>query len=81
MPTSQNISNCALIINALCKGIYPPKSLSDYDDLEVMMKALCNERETIDIMVAGTAICFLTACHYRRTDYSWNSICGNASYR
>lgn len=52
MSTFQNISNCALIINALCKGICPTKSLSDYDDMEVMTKILCNKQETIDIYVS-----------------------------
>ena len=61
LPTSKSISNRALIINALGKGIYPPENLSDCDDTQVMIKALTEEKETIDIMAAGTAMRFLTA--------------------
>ena len=32
LPASKSISNRALIINALGKGIYPPENLSDCDD-------------------------------------------------
>ena len=49
------------IINALGKGIYPPENLSDCDDTQVMIKALSEGKETIDIMAAGTAMRFLTA--------------------
>ncbi|EXY31763.1 EPSP synthase family protein, partial [Bacteroides fragilis str. 3397 T10] len=48
-------------INALGKGIYPPENLSDCDDTQVMIKALTEGKETIDIMAAGTAMRFLTA--------------------
>ena len=61
MPASKSISNRALIINALGKGIYPPENLSDCDDTQVMIKALTEGKETIDIMAAGTAMRFLTA--------------------
>ena len=61
LPTSKSISNRALIINALGKGIYPPENLSDCDDTQVMIKALTEGKETIDIMAAGTAMRFLTA--------------------
>ena len=61
LPASKSISNRALIINALGKGIYPPENLSDCDDTQVMIKALTEEKETIDIMAAGTAMRFLTA--------------------
>lgn len=61
LPASKSISNRALIINALGKGTFPPENLSDCDDTEVMIKALSNGKETIDIMAAGTAMRFLTA--------------------
>lgn len=56
LPASKSISNRALIINALGKGIYPPENLSDCDDTQVMVKALTEGKETIDIMAAGTAM-------------------------
>ena len=37
LPASKSISNRALIINALGKGIYPPENLSDCDDTQVMI--------------------------------------------
>ena len=61
LPASKSISNRALIINALGKSIYPPENLSDCDDTQVMIKALTEGKETIDIMAAGTAMRFLTA--------------------
>lgn len=61
LPASKSISNRALIINALGKGIYPPKNLSDCDDTQVMIKALTAGKYTIDILAAGTAMRFLTA--------------------
>lgn len=61
LPASKSISNRALIINALGKGNYPPSNLSDCDDTQVMVKALTERGETIDIMAAGTAMRFLTA--------------------
>ena len=39
LPASKSISNRALIINALGKGIYPPENLSDCDDTQVMIKS------------------------------------------
>ena len=61
LPASKSISNRALIINALGKGNYPLSNLSDCDDTQVMVKALTERGETIDIMAAGTAMRFLTA--------------------
>lgn len=61
LPASKSISNRALIINALAQGITPPCNLSDCDDTLVMIKALAENNETIDIMAAGTAMRFLTA--------------------
>lgn len=61
LPASKSISNRALIINALGKGLYPSENLADCDDTQVMIKALTEGKETIDIMAAGTAMRFLTA--------------------
>lgn len=61
LPASKSISNRALIINALGEGTYTPGNLSDCDDTQVMVKALGEENETIDIKAAGTAMRFLTA--------------------
>ena len=61
LPASKSISNRALIINALGKGAYPPENLSDCDDTRVMIKALTEGKDLIDIMAAGTAMRFLTA--------------------
>lgn len=61
LPSSKSISNRALIINALGKGAFPPENLSECDDTQVMIHALGDGNETIDIMAAGTAMRFLTA--------------------
>lgn len=61
LPSSKSISNRALIINALGKGTFRPENLSDCDDTQVMIHALNDGKETIDIMAAGTAMRFLTA--------------------
>lgn len=61
LPSSKSISNRALIINALGCGTFHPENLSDCDDTQVMIHALNDSKETIDIMAAGTAMRFLTA--------------------
>ena len=61
LPASKSISNRALIINALGNGTHHPENLSDCDDTRVMIRALNDDKETIDIMAAGTAMRFLTA--------------------
>ncbi|WP_455587292.1 3-phosphoshikimate 1-carboxyvinyltransferase [Bacteroides sp.] len=61
LPASKSISNRALILHALAGGGTPPSNLSDCDDTLVMIKALDENNETIDIMAAGTAMRFLTA--------------------
>ncbi len=61
LPASKSISNRALILHALSKGSIKPSNLSDCDDTRVMVKALEEESECIDIMAAGTAMRFLTA--------------------
>ena len=61
LPSSKSISNRALIINALGNGTFHPENLSDCDDTQVMIHALNDGKETIDILAAGTAMRFLTA--------------------
>lgn len=61
LPASKSISNRALVINALGTGRFTPDNLSDCDDTQVMIKALNEQSNTIDIMAAGTAMRFLTA--------------------
>lgn len=61
LPASKSISNRALILHALSHGKNTPRNLSDCDDTRVMIKALTENHETIDIMAAGTAMRFLTA--------------------
>ena len=61
LPSSKSISNRALIISALAgKGVIP-KNLSDCDDTEVVIDALENMPQVIDIKAAGTAMRFMTA--------------------
>ncbi len=61
LPASKSISNRALIIHALSKGDIMPDNLSDCDDTEVIIDALENMPETIDIKAGGTAMRFMTA--------------------
>lgn len=61
LPASKSISNRALIIHALSGGNNAPANLSDCDDTQVMIKALTENKEVIDILAAGTAMRFLTA--------------------
>ena len=61
LPSSKSISNRALIINALGNRTFQLENLSDCDDTQVMIRALNDDKETIDIMAAGTAMRFLTA--------------------
>ena len=61
LPSSKSICNRALIINALSKGKDTIDNLSDCDDTRVMLQAIQNRPETIDIKAAGTAMRFLTA--------------------
>ena len=66
IPASKSISNRALIIQALAArgtGARGSKvhNLSDCDDTQVMLRALREMPEVIDIMAAGTAMRFLTA--------------------
>lgn len=61
LPASKSISNRVLIIHALSGGKESLRNLSDCDDTQVMIKALTENTEPIDILAAGTAMRFLTA--------------------
>lgn len=61
LPASKSISNRALILHALAHGTLTPSNLSDCDDTRVMIRALRDMPEHIDILAAGTAMRFLTA--------------------
>ena len=61
LPASKSISNRALVLNALSRNTLLPDNLSDSDDTQVMLRALQNMPEVIDIGAAGTAMRFLTA--------------------
>lgn len=61
LPASKSISNRVLIIHALSGGKESLRNLSDCDDTQVMIKALTENNEPIDILAAGTAMRFLTA--------------------
>lgn len=61
LPASKSISNRALVISAMTGGKILPENLSDCDDTEVIIKALKDMPEIIDIKAAGTAMRFMTA--------------------
>lgn len=61
LPASKSISNRALIIHALSGGNIIPDNLSDCDDTEVIINALRNNPDEINIKAAGTAMRFMTA--------------------
>ena len=61
LPSSKSISNRALVISALAGGDVIPCNLSDCDDTDVMVKALTDMPDVIDIKAAGTAMRFMTA--------------------
>ena len=61
LPASKSISNRALIIHALSGGDTLPQNISDCDDTEVIVSALQNTPEEINIKAAGTAMRFMTA--------------------
>ena len=61
LPASKSISNRALIIHAMTGGDIQPSNLSDCDDTDVIIKALKDMPEVIDIKAAGTAMRFMTA--------------------
>lgn len=61
LPSSKSICNRALIINALSQNHAQLRNLSDCDDTRVLISALQDMPDTIDIGAAGTAMRFLTA--------------------
>ena len=61
LPSSKSICNRALVIQALAGGKQSLENLSDCDDTRVMVRALQEMPQVIDIMAAGTAMRFLTA--------------------
>ena len=61
LPASKSISNRALIIYALSGGKLMPHNISDCDDTEVILDALRDMPEEINIKAAGTAMRFMTA--------------------
>lgn len=61
IPASKSISNRVLIIHALTHSPYMPDNLSDCDDTQVLICALKDDENVIDIKAAGTAMRFLTA--------------------
>lgn len=61
LPASKSISNRALIIHAQTGGTVAPENLSDCDDTEVIINALRDMPEVIDIKAGGTAMRFMTA--------------------
>ncbi len=61
LPASKSISNRALVIHAMAGGNTRPSNLSDCDDTEVIIKALQDMPEVINIKAAGTAMRFMTA--------------------
>ena len=76
LPSSKSICNRALIINALAHGTCVPENLSDCDDTRVMIRALQDMPETIDILAAGTAMRFLTADRYGTHETTPHPIAG-----
>lgn len=61
LPASKSMSNRALLIAALAGRKHIPQNLSDCDDTDVMIRALRDMPDVIDIKAAGTAMRFLTA--------------------
>ena len=61
LPASKSINNRLLIIRALSGKKFEINNLSNSDDGKVMLKALENKDELIDIGHAGTTMRFLTA--------------------
>lgn len=61
LPSSKSISNRALVISAMAGDVSRLENLSDCDDTDVIVRALNDMPETIDIKAAGTAMRFLTA--------------------
>ena len=54
LPASKSISNRALVINAMAGCKLQPRNLSDCDDTEVIIAALRDMPDVINIKDAGT---------------------------
>ena len=61
LPASKSISNRVLVIHSLSGGNSTLHNLSDCDDTQVMINALRDLPEVIDIKAAGTAMRFMSA--------------------
>ncbi len=61
LPSSKSISNRGLILNALTQNPIPIEGIAKCDDTDVMVAALSNTENLINIGAAGTAMRFLTA--------------------
>ena len=61
LPASKSISNRELVINAMAGCKLQPHNLSDCDDTEVIIAALRDMPDVINIKAAGTAMRFMTA--------------------
>ena len=61
LPASKSISNRALIIQALMNGGVSLENISNCDDTDVILRAMKDMPEVIDIKAAGTAMRFMTA--------------------
>lgn len=61
LPASKSISNRVLVIHCLSGGNATLHNLSDCDDTQVMINALRDMPEVIDIKAAGTAMRFMSA--------------------
>ena len=61
LPASKSICNRALVIHAMAGCTFPLNNLSDCDDTEVIVNALKDLPDTINIKAAGPAMRFMTA--------------------
>lgn len=61
LPASKSVCNRTLIIQALAGSHVLPDNLSDCDDTRVLVSALRDMPEVVDIGAAGTAMRFMTA--------------------
>ena len=66
LPASKSLSNRALLISAMAHdanggSMILPDNLSDCDDTDVIVSALRDMPDIIDIKAAGTAMRFMTA--------------------
>lgn len=61
LPASKSISNRALIMQALSAGQSQVTNVSECDDSQVVVAALRDKPQVIDIKAAGTAMRFLTS--------------------